>query len=85
LFVGAKFLLKMSVAFLQTLLLSLAVLKPATAFPSADASKRELQSTGALEVIQAQVPPRSSYLDPSCTQTIFNHVFANSYGVPYVG
>jgi hypothetical protein len=39
----------------------------------------------ALEVIQAQVPPRTSFNGSSCKQTIVEHTFANSYGVPYVG
>jgi hypothetical protein len=38
-----------------------------------------------MEVVQAQVPARKTYDNPSCTQTIFSHVFANSYGVPFVG
>ena len=38
-----------------------------------------------MEVVQAQVPPRKDYNNPSCIQTIFSHVFADSYGIPYVG
>ncbi|KAJ5118670.1 hypothetical protein N7476_011027 [Penicillium atrosanguineum] len=38
-----------------------------------------------MEVVQAQVPPRKNYDNPTCTQTIFSHVFADSYGTPYVG
>ncbi|KAH9219736.1 peptide N-acetyl-beta-D-glucosaminyl asparaginase amidase A-domain-containing protein [Leptodontidium sp. 2 PMI_412] len=37
------------------------------------------------EVVQAQVPPRTSYEEAICKQTIFQHSFASSYGVPYVG
>ncbi|KAF8861409.1 hypothetical protein BDZ45DRAFT_268102 [Acephala macrosclerotiorum] len=43
------------------------------------------QSTHASEVIQAQVPPRTSFSGAACKQTIFEHSFASSYGVPYVG
>jgi len=43
------------------------------------------QATTPLEVIQAQVPPRASFEDPVCQQVIFQHTFANSYGIPYVG
>ena len=75
----------MRVAFLEAVILALASLKSAVAFPSAHALKRKSESTGTLEVVQAQVPPRSSYANSSCSQTIFNHVFANSYGIPYVG
>lgn len=39
----------------------------------------------ALEVVQAQVPLRKSYEDAACQQTIVQHIFASSYGVPYVG
>jgi hypothetical protein len=39
----------------------------------------------ALKVIQAQAPPRMSFEGTSCRQTIFNHSFASSYGIPYVG
>ncbi|KAI0128313.1 peptide N-acetyl-beta-D-glucosaminyl asparaginase amidase A-domain-containing protein [Xylariales sp. AK1849] len=38
-----------------------------------------------LEVIQAATPPRISLNSPACRQTIIQHVFANSYGSPYVG
>jgi hypothetical protein len=69
----------MRAAFLPVIL-ALFSLKSAVAFPSAHALERK-----SLEVVQAQVPARSSYANPSCTQTIFNHVFANSYGIPYVG
>jgi hypothetical protein len=75
----------MRVAFLEILLLSLLSLKLTVALPSADALKRALEATGSLEVVQAQIPPRQSYANPSCTQTIFNHVFTSSYGIPYVG
>jgi hypothetical protein len=40
---------------------------------------------GTQDVIQAEVPPRTSYTGTSCRQTIFNHNFASSYGIPYVG
>ncbi|KAK0121829.1 hypothetical protein ONS95_010111 [Cadophora gregata] len=39
----------------------------------------------ASEVVQAQVPPRTSYEGASCKQNIFQHIFTSSYGVPYVG
>jgi hypothetical protein len=42
-------------------------------------------SLEALEVIQAQVPPRRNYEGVSCQQTILQHAFAGSYGAPYVG
>ncbi|EPE31591.1 hypothetical protein GLAREA_12347 [Glarea lozoyensis ATCC 20868] len=45
----------------------------------------EVVYASALEVIQAQVPPRKSFDGASCKQTIVKHVFANSYGAPYVG
>jgi hypothetical protein len=45
----------------------------------------EVVNASALEVIQAQVPPRKSFDGASCKQTIVKHVFANSYGAPYVG
>jgi hypothetical protein len=61
------------------------LLSPAIAFPAADGSEREAASSGILEVVQAYVPPRSNYRNPACKQEIFNHEFANSYGIPYVG
>lgn len=61
------------------------LLSTATAFPAADAVKRETVSSGAFEVVQAQVPPRSNYNNPACQQEIFNYNFASSYGIPYVG
>ena len=75
----------MRAAFLEATILALASLNSVVAFPSADALKRESESTGSLEVVQAQVPPRSSFANPSCSQIIFNHIFASSYGIPYVG
>ena len=75
----------MRIAFVQVLVLSLICPKPTIALPSADSAKRESESTTPLEIVQAQVPPRSNYDNPSCAQTIFNHVFASSYGIPYVG
>jgi hypothetical protein len=39
----------------------------------------------ALEVVQAQVPPRQNYEGVSCQQTILQHTFSGSYGAPYVG
>lgn len=39
----------------------------------------------AAEVIQAQVPPRTSYEGAACRQTVLRHEFKSSYGVPYVG
>ncbi|KAI3393296.1 hypothetical protein diail_4478 [Diaporthe ilicicola] len=51
------------------------------------AERRSLDTTadGALEVVQAATPPRSSYDGYSCKQTIVEHDFASSYGKPYVG
>lgn len=69
----------------EALVWALGFLSYTNAFPSANALERQSESAGAVEVIQAQVPPRSSYDNPSCTRTIFNHVFAASYGQPYVG
>lgn len=43
------------------------------------------RSTELLEVVQAETPARTSYADPSCQQVIFEHEFASSYGIPYVG
>lgn len=43
------------------------------------------EATTPLEVIQAQVPPRTSFGDSVCQQKVFQHNFANSYGIPYVG
>ncbi|KAK9422922.1 putative Peptide N-acetyl-beta-D-glucosaminyl asparaginase amidase A-domain-containing protein [Seiridium unicorne] len=40
---------------------------------------------GLLEVIQPYVPPRKSLENPACRQIIVEHVFENSYGVPFVG
>ncbi|CAJ2511143.1 Uu.00g067680.m01.CDS01 [Anthostomella pinea] len=40
---------------------------------------------GAQEVFQAAPPPRTSFSDPACQQTIFQHDYGNSYGAPYVG
>jgi len=47
-----------------------------------DVDKR---SAGLLEVIQVETPPRTSFANPSCSQVLFEHEFANSDGVPYVG
>lgn len=69
----------------EVMLLALALLSPVVAFPSADGAKRQSGSSGAMEVVQAQIPPRKDYNNPSCIQTIFGHVFADSYGTPYVG
>ncbi|KAL3417180.1 peptide-n4-(n-acetyl-beta-glucosaminyl)asparagine amidase a [Phlyctema vagabunda] len=74
----------MKVNVLATLLWGLAA-KFAFAQPSADVYRADNTSSGVLEVVQAQVPPRTSYAKPACKQVVFNHNFANSYGVPYVG
>lgn len=37
------------------------------------------------EVIQIEAPVRSSYEGASCQQTIVQHEFAESYGIPFVG
>ncbi|KUJ19264.1 uncharacterized protein LY89DRAFT_706092 [Mollisia scopiformis] len=42
-------------------------------------------SRASLDVVQAQVPLRTSFAGTACKQTIFKHSFANSYGVPCVG
>lgn len=75
----------MRVTAIELLVVSLSSFRLALTLPSADVLKRESESTGTLEVVQAQVPPRLNYNNPSCTQTIFNHLFASSYGIPYVG
>jgi hypothetical protein len=45
----------------------------------------QLTYAPALEAVQAQVPPRTSFAGAACKQTIFEHSFASSYGVLYVG
>ncbi|RDW66978.1 hypothetical protein BP5796_09727 [Coleophoma crateriformis] len=55
------------------------------AFTSNNRRQTANASSEVLEVVQAQVPPRTSYANPACKQTVFNHVFASSYGIPYVG
>ncbi|KAI1860096.1 hypothetical protein JX265_010020 [Neoarthrinium moseri] len=39
----------------------------------------------ALEVFQAANPPRKTFDDVVCRQTIVQHVFENSYGAPFAG
>lgn len=75
----------MRVVFAEVLVLASVFLKQAAAFQSTDGLKRQSENGGAIEVVQAQVPPRQNYDNPSCSQTIFNHVFSDSYGIPYVG
>ncbi|KAH8196210.1 hypothetical protein TruAng_009626 [Truncatella angustata] len=37
-----------------------------------------------LEVVQAYVSPRQTLDSPICRQTLMQHIFDNSYGIPYV-
>ncbi|KAJ4415930.1 hypothetical protein N0V82_007051 [Gnomoniopsis sp. IMI 355080] len=39
----------------------------------------------ALDVVQAATPPRTSFDEYSCKQTLLQYDFANSYGTPFVG
>lgn len=81
----------MKVLSAESLVASLCLLETAIAASSTKSfnfnnrSQTANSSSEVLEVVQAQVPSRSSYANPSCRQTLFNHVFANSYGIPYVG
>jgi hypothetical protein len=45
----------------------------------------QFSRASAVEVNQAQVPPRTDFGSVACKQTIFEHSFTSSYGVPYVG
>jgi hypothetical protein len=71
----------MRFAIIGALVLSLIGSKLGLALPSADKFK-ESDSRQDLEFVQG---PRINYYNPAYTQNVFNHVFASSYGVPYVG